>query len=132
MADAGPAPAVAARDATPTRARAARRLRRLALCGLAQSAAAPDSGGAELLRTAAAAAPSGAPRPLAAPSRMVERRGQLGERHGLAARALSEMLCAESHAARCRATVRRRRCQLPSQPLSVRIRTRAPRLEHWH
>ena len=101
MADAGPAPAVAARDTTPTRARAARRLRRLARCGLAPNskfAAAPNSGGAKFLRTAAA--PSGVP------SRKVERGGQLGERHGLAARALSEMLCAESHAARCRVTVR--------------------------
>ena len=87
---------VAARDATLTRARAARRLLRLALCGVARPVAAPSAAGAESLCPAAAAAPSGAPR-----------RGQPGEhRHGLAARALSEMLCAESQAARCRATVR--------------------------
>ena len=89
------APAVAARDAAPARARAARRLRRMVLCGPAQPAAAGSTAGAEFLRRVPAAA-------------IEERQGQRGERHGLAARALSEMLCDESHAARCRATVQHR------------------------
>ena len=106
MRDAADAPPCAARPAR-CRGRAgsvrraapahARRLRQLALCGLAQPEASSAAAECNLLsRSAVGAAAGRQPRPaaLAVPP------------HGRAARALSGMLCDELQAAPCRATVR--------------------------
>ena len=114
----GPARAAPARSAAPMRARAFHRLGRVALlCGLAPRAAAGadregtsaghnninscegDWHGRGTGRTGEAPGPSGT----SARAPATERRPQ---RHALAARALSEMLCDAAHAGRCRATVR--------------------------
>ena len=114
---AAPARAEHARTTAPGRVRASRRLRRVALlCGPAPPSAATaarsaknicataDAGG--LRRSGVAkAAPAPATRRLAAPH----------ERPGLAARALSEMLCDAAQAGRCRATVRQRALPAPRQ-----------------
>ena len=74
------------------------------LCGLAPPAAVAV--GSDESRSARAPAAQQQPRHLAL----------LQERHGLAARALSEMLCDVAHAGRCRATVRHRTASHPIAP----------------
>ena len=111
-------PRAAASDSGATsmtmQARAVRRLRRLelALCGLAQPAL-------NCVHVAIASAEC-APLALQAgeASLVIGTAGLEQPRLWLAARALSGMLCDESHALRYRVTVRPRRCQPPSQLLS--------------
>ena len=89
-----PAPAHPERGArgAPARGRAARRLRRLAQHGLTQTERSHAHDGAAAS---------------AAPTLTLEPQGAGPEHRAcLAARALSQMLCDEPHAARCRATVR--------------------------
>ena len=94
-----PEPARPGRDLGPARRRAARRLRGLARHGLTQTGRSLAAGERQAYEFGAAA-----PQPLASAAR--PRAAQRDDRRCLAARALSEMLCDEPNAARCRATVR--------------------------
>ena len=110
---AAPGRAGHARRTAPGRARASRRLRRVALlCGLAPPAAA-EAASAEctIANTNTMSRP-----PAAAPGAHAATAAALQEREGLAARALSEMLCDERQAGRCRATVRQATASHPMPP----------------
>ena len=97
-----PAPARRGRDLGPARRRTARRLRGLARHMLAQTERSLATGKRQAYYEIGAAAPQS----LALSSAPSPRVTQRDDRRCLAARALSETLCDEPNAARCRATVR--------------------------
>ena len=98
-----PEPGRPGRDLGPARRRAARRLRGLARHMLAQTERSLATGKRQEAYYEIGAA---APQSLALSAAPSPRVTQRDDRRCLAARALSETLCDEPNAARCRATVR--------------------------